>query len=603
MRISVIGSCTGVDFINKHMSSEGYCKASDIVSYTPATLMNDFGVGIKARWIPGERANISERIRNEFSGRSFLLNNIKRAKPDFIFADLSDLRLPVRILELENGKHIYLSATQWLPDTKSRIYSALCKMKMSVKADYVKHPADFTDEELENYTEGFINFLFKHFDKSKIFFIKPKLAVQCLERGSFIYVPNYKISVSTNPLLDKIYKIAEKYISFVNAPENIIGDAECFSPFEYHFTGEYYSYLNDCFKHFVNTGKQDTAFLKDALRSCEMKIEKKIGAVFSRQLVDRIRLRADSDVVLVAPTRQLADMLKEDCGRDIAEYIEYNSASDMDKIEQSIRECLRKNPDVIFAVPESFNHGEGRSLCLAFYKNHVPAKNQFFYSTPTVILDKFTGRLCDCYHNDIDVLSPTRISLRGMGNVIKMQRQKEPPVIVLNGTANIYAGAMNKLSATVFMGEGATLIIGSNNTMAAHSELAVHFLSKLKIGDDMMTSFYVMIYTSDGHPMFIKNEHGGYVRKNVPYEEYVEIGDHVWIGYSARIIAGSKIGAGSIVGANSICNKRYPNNVCIAGAPARILRRNVAWSRNIMISELEHDANVYENYARDTVDE
>ncbi len=45
----------------------------------------------------------------------------------------------------------------------------------------------------------------------------------------------------------------------------------------------------------------------------------------------------------------------------------------------------------------------------------------------------------------------------------------------------------------------------------------------------------------------------------------VEIGDNVWIGQNAVILAGSKIGKGSIVGANTVVCKEFADNSIIIG--------------------------------------
>jgi acetyltransferase-like isoleucine patch superfamily enzyme len=53
----------------------------------------------------------------------------------------------------------------------------------------------------------------------------------------------------------------------------------------------------------------------------------------------------------------------------------------------------------------------------------------------------------------------------------------------------------------------------------------------------------------------------------------VTIGNNVWIGAGAVIADGSEIGDNTIVVANSLVNRRYPPNVIIQGAPAKILMR------------------------------
>ena len=60
----------------------------------------------------------------------------------------------------------------------------------------------------------------------------------------------------------------------------------------------------------------------------------------------------------------------------------------------------------------------------------------------------------------------------------------------------------------------------------------------------------------------------------------VEIGEHVWVGLSAVILNGTQIGNGSVIGAASLVKGCYVNNCILAGNPARIIRKDIAWSRH-----------------------
>ncbi len=53
----------------------------------------------------------------------------------------------------------------------------------------------------------------------------------------------------------------------------------------------------------------------------------------------------------------------------------------------------------------------------------------------------------------------------------------------------------------------------------------------------------------------------------------VEIGEDVWLGAHAIVLAGVKIGRGCVVGANSVVTRDLPPYVVAVGAPARIIRR------------------------------
>ena len=98
---------------------------------------------------------------------------------------------------------------------------------------------------------------------------------------------------------------------------------------------------------------------------------------------------------------------------------------------------------------------------------------------------------------------------------------------------------------------------------------------KIKIGDDCMFSWKTYVWTADGH--FIYDKKSG---NRLNLEKDVVIGDHVWVGRHASVHKGAKVPNGCIVGANSFVTKTFrEKNVILAGAPAKIVRRNIRWER------------------------
>jgi acetyltransferase-like isoleucine patch superfamily enzyme len=57
------------------------------------------------------------------------------------------------------------------------------------------------------------------------------------------------------------------------------------------------------------------------------------------------------------------------------------------------------------------------------------------------------------------------------------------------------------------------------------------------------------------------------------WAEPVTIGDNVWIGGSVTILPGVTIGNGVTIGAGSVVTKDVPDNVVVAGNPAKIIKR------------------------------
>ncbi len=61
-------------------------------------------------------------------------------------------------------------------------------------------------------------------------------------------------------------------------------------------------------------------------------------------------------------------------------------------------------------------------------------------------------------------------------------------------------------------------------------------------------------------------------RQNI-YPKPIKIGDYVWIGSNATILAGVTIGNGAIIGANAVVTKDVPENTIVAGIPAKVIRK------------------------------
>lgn len=53
----------------------------------------------------------------------------------------------------------------------------------------------------------------------------------------------------------------------------------------------------------------------------------------------------------------------------------------------------------------------------------------------------------------------------------------------------------------------------------------------------------------------------------------IVIGNDVWIGYEAVILAGVKIGDGAIIGTRSVVTKDVPSYTIVGGIPAKPIRK------------------------------
>lgn len=116
-----------------------------------------------------------------------------------------------------------------------------------------------------------------------------------------------------------------------------------------------------------------------------------------------------------------------------------------------------------------------------------------------------------------------------------------------------------------------TLTIGSYCSVGEYNHITT--CNKITIGDGLLTGRFV--YIGD-------NSHGtlSWDEANTPTAERklyskgeIVIGNNVWIGDKATILAGVIIGDNVIVAANAVVTKDVPCNCVVAGVPAKIVKR------------------------------
>lgn len=123
----------------------------------------------------------------------------------------------------------------------------------------------------------------------------------------------------------------------------------------------------------------------------------------------------------------------------------------------------------------------------------------------------------------------------------------QPPFHVDYGY-NIVAGNNVELNFGCIILDSAKVIIGDNCLMAPNAQI------------------YTVYHSLD--PKYRKDDENFYEQSSP-----VTIGRNVWIGGQAVILPGVTIGDNSVIGANCVVTKDVPENVVVAGNPARIIRK------------------------------
>ena len=222
---------------------------------------------------------------------------------------------------------------------------------------------------------------------------------------------------------------------------------------------------------------------------------------------------------------------------------------------------------------------DGRWLLSCLYRNPFSFLSIFIRSL--WVTKKLTGRFL-----------PIAVKL-SKGQVLSVNKAKDA-VVKIGGsisveswggvgessTISILSGATFQTGGDFAIGPGVHIFVGRNaffrfgginkssgSGITCNTRIMVE--EYLDVGADAIIAWDVFITDSDWH-----NVEGS--KKTIP----VHIGDHVWISHGVSILKGARIPDGCIVGAKTLVSKGdFEKNSLIAGAPARVCKNNVQWSR------------------------
>jgi len=109
--------------------------------------------------------------------------------------------------------------------------------------------------------------------------------------------------------------------------------------------------------------------------------------------------------------------------------------------------------------------------------------------------------------------------------------------------------------------------IGPETWLGAGAQLIPTAVSHIRIGSRCDIGPDVMFVTGS-------HEQGdGNRRAGRGFSAGISVGDGTWVGARATFLAGSSVGKGCMVAAGALVRDTFPDNVLIAGVPARVVRQ------------------------------
>ena len=171
------------------------------------------------------------------------------------------------------------------------------------------------------------------------------------------------------------------------------------------------------------------------------------------------------------------------------------------------------------------------------------------------------------------------LTIQGRGNIVEIAPDcRLGANLTLIGDNNHFRlghgctlnGFVNLLSP-----EGSVLTVGPGTTMVQVS-IQLHEPGEITFGRDCMVSSQVYVSLSDIHPIYDRA-----TGERINAAASIRIGDHVWLGLRSMIMKGATIGDGAVVAAGAILSGPAPAHAVMAGVPARLVRRNIVWHREL----------------------
>lgn len=116
----------------------------------------------------------------------------------------------------------------------------------------------------------------------------------------------------------------------------------------------------------------------------------------------------------------------------------------------------------------------------------------------------------------------------------------------------------------------------------------------IEIGDDVQITRGVTILTHGYDWSVLKGIYGEVLGS----AGRVKIGNNVFIGMNTMILKGVTIGNNVVIGAESLVNKAVPDNVVVAGNPARVICTIEEYYEKRKAAQVAEAKAVYDNYVK-----
>lgn len=192
----------------------------------------------------------------------------------------------------------------------------------------------------------------------------------------------------------------------------------------------------------------------------------------------------------------------------------------------------------------------------------------------------------DGCNNDIDIDPSvaddacTVIHLRGSGNRISVAAGTtfSGSWISLGENCSLTIGPDCRMASTEVVAErDGHVTIGEGCFFTWSSRFYLHEPSRISLGERSLIASGVLFMSSDAHSI-LDFETGERINPAAD----IDVAEQVWLGHEATVLKGTSIGRDSVIGYRSVVHGSIPMRSLAIGSPARVVRSNITWNRQLL---------------------
>lgn len=187
------------------------------------------------------------------------------------------------------------------------------------------------------------------------------------------------------------------------------------------------------------------------------------------------------------------------------------------------------------------------------------------------------------------------VTIHGVGNVVKLPKKVSNSRVFIVGNNNHIEFAEDALltnTQIIVYGDGCTMQVAPKARFLGPCAINLTGGGKIVVGENcgirgvkfeccgatiklgklVMFSYDILLRNHDSHKVISLEN-----RRVVNEPQDIEIGNHVWICESAKVLKGVRIGDDSIVAFGALVTKDVGANSIVAGIPGKVVKTNITW--------------------------